>query len=98
MVAIVVSKDEVVQAMERLNNALAESHPNSETARYVRQALNDLRKSEGVAFTGTLQTFFNIAPSVKVSDSFAFSETETELWNKVFSFKQLGNNLWGASL
>ena len=49
MVAIVVSKDEVVQAMERLNNALAESHPNSETARYVRQALNDLRKSEGVA-------------------------------------------------
>ena len=98
MVAIVVSKDEVVQAMERLNNALAESHPNSETARYVRQALNDLKKSEGVAFTGTLQTFFNIAPSVKVSDSFAFSETETELWNKVFSFKQLGNNLWGASL
>ncbi|BAN73235.1 hypothetical protein [Lacticaseibacillus casei] len=93
-----VSKDEVVQAMERLNNALAESHPNSETARYVRQALKDLTKSDGVAFTGTLQTFFNMAPSIKVSDNFAFSETERELWDKVFSFKQLGNNLWGAHL
>ncbi|OLS10657.1 hypothetical protein AUQ39_03225 [Lacticaseibacillus casei] len=95
---MMVSKDEVVQAMERLNTALAESHPNSDTARYVRQTLKNLTNSDGVAFTGTLQTFFNMAPSIKVSDNFAFSETEKALWDKVFSFKQLGSNLWGASL
>ncbi|QVI35988.1 hypothetical protein BVJ53_06730 [Lacticaseibacillus chiayiensis] len=95
---MMVSKDEVVHAMQNLNNALAASHPNSETARYVQQTLKDLIKSEGIAFTGTLQTFFNMAPSIKLSDSFAFNETEKGLWDKVFSFKQLGNNLWGASL
>ncbi|MDE3281262.1 hypothetical protein LTZ17_00950 [Lacticaseibacillus casei] len=98
MVAIMVSKNEVVQAMERLNNALTESHSNSETAKYVLQALKDIKKSEGVSFYATLQAFFNMAPSIKLSDGFVFSETEKTLWDKIFSFKQLGNNLWGASL
>ncbi|WFB42177.1 MULTISPECIES: hypothetical protein [Lacticaseibacillus] len=90
-----VSKDEVVQAMERLNSALAESHPNSETAKYVLQTLKDIKKSEGVSFYATLQAFFNMGPSIKLSDDFVFSETEKALWDKIFSFKQLGNNLWG---
>lgn len=91
------SKNKVIESMEKLNAELEKSHKDSELAIYVSQVLKELKKSDGVAFTGVLQYFYNRAPIVRISDNVKFSTNEEALWNEVFSFVQLGNNLWGAS-
>ena len=93
-----VQPEEIIASMEQLSVTLSHNHPNSETARSVAKSLKVLKNSHGTAFTGALQSFFNSAPSVKLSDRFSFTVEEKALWDKVFSFKQLGNNLWPLSL
>ena len=93
-----VQPEEVIASMEQLSVKLSHNHPSSETARYVAKSLKELKNSHGTAFTGALQSFFNFAPSVNLSDRFSFTVEEKALWDKVFSFKQLGNNLWPLSL
>ncbi|AMV63108.1 Hypothetical protein ADU72_1067 [Pediococcus damnosus] len=91
-------RNEAIFAMKDLSVELNKYHYGSETAKYVRETLAELQKNEGVAFTGTLQVFFNRAPVVKLSESVEFNESEEKLWRNVFSFNNLGNNLWGARL
>lgn len=53
-----------------------------------------IKKSDGVAFTGQLQNFFNHAPIVKFLSKIEFSPIEQKWWDKLFSYKDLGNNLF----
>lgn len=92
-----VSKDRLIETMEKLSIELNRHHTHSETARFVSQELEVLKKSSGLAFPNKLQYFFNNAPVVKLSDSISFSEAEKELWNCVFEYKQVGNYNWIAS-
>lgn len=93
-----VSKDQVVEAMSELDKALRENYPSSSLTDYVSESLTTIKKSNGVAFTGQLQYFFNHAPIVKTSDNLKFDDKTRKLWDKLFSLNELGNNLWGASL
>lgn len=93
-----VKKAYIVHIMEKLAALLTANHGDTPTAKYVNDTLIDLRKSDGVAFTGTLQQFFNRAQVVRLSEQIVFTDEETELWDELFAFKQLGNNLWGLSI
>lgn len=93
-----VKKEDIVGVMEKLAAVLTANHSDSPTAKYVSEALIDLRKSDGVAFTGAVQQFFDRAQVVRISDHIVFTDEETELWDHLFAFKQLGNNLWGLSI
>ncbi|KRN96084.1 hypothetical protein [Companilactobacillus kimchiensis] len=93
-----VDKNEVIKVMKSLSLEMNKQHKNSQTAQYVEETLVELEKSEGVAFTGTLQYFLNRAPVVKLSDSITFTEKEKALWHEVRSFNDLGNNLMGVGL
>ncbi|WP_225350239.1 hypothetical protein [Lacticaseibacillus pantheris] len=53
-----VKKEDIVGVMEKLAAVLTANHSDSPTAKYVSEALIDLRKSDGVAFTGAVQQFF----------------------------------------
>lgn len=93
-----VNRDEVIKAMQDFSSVLNTYHSNSATAHFVSETLVDLKKKDGAAFTGSLQYFFNKVMVVKLSDNITFNDTEKVCWHKVSSFKQLGNNLWGAHL
>ncbi|WP_297816994.1 hypothetical protein [uncultured Lactobacillus sp.] len=93
-----VSKTQVVEVMSELAQALIHDYPSSSLTEYVCESLTTIKKSNGVAFTGQLQYFFNHAPIVKTSDNLKFNEKTRKLWDKLFSLNELGNNLWGASL
>ncbi|WP_119327349.1 hypothetical protein [Companilactobacillus musae] len=92
------NKVKVIEVMEKFANELKKYHPNFETTKYVQETLLELKKSEGVAFTGKLQYFFNRVLVVKLSDGIKFNESEKRYWKELSSFVELGNNLWGASL
>lgn len=94
MVRIMVDKSEVVTAMQELSLALNKSHGGTELAKYVSDSLIEIEKSEGAAFTGSFQYFMNRAPILKFSEGIKFNENERTLWRKVFSFTELGNNLF----
>ncbi|MDV7693990.1 hypothetical protein ABUE38_00260 [Pediococcus parvulus] len=68
-------RDEVILAMKELSMELNNYHYESETAQCVRETLTELQKNEGVAFTGTMQGFFNRAPVIKLSESVEFNES-----------------------
>ncbi|ALB29342.1 hypothetical protein [Companilactobacillus heilongjiangensis] len=93
-----VEKTQVIEAMQKFSQELNRVHGNSQTARFVSESLVELQKSEGMAFTGSLQYFLNRVPVVKLSDGIEFNEVEKKLWHEVRSFNDLGNNLWGARL
>lgn len=93
-----ISKIEVTNTMQELSALLNENHPGSETSHFINETLKELQKSEGVAFTGCLQYFFNKAPVVKLSEGITLNKKEKAVWRKVFSFNSLGNNLWGVRL
>ena len=93
-----VNKTEVVDTMQALVSELQKNHAQSETTSYVSETLQKLKKSDGVAFIGSLQLFFNQANIVKLSDNIQLNKEEKTLWRKLFAFNSLGNNLWGASL
>lgn len=93
-----VSKDEIITTMTELLDSLNKTNPNSEFTKFLTDSLNTIKSSNGVAFTGQLQYFFNHAPVVKFSDNITFTPQEEKLWNKLLSLNELGNNLWGTSL
>ena len=93
-----VSKDEIITIIAELVNSLNNTNPHSEFTNFLTDSLNTIKSSNGVAFTGQLQYFFNHAPVVKFSDNITFTSQEEKLWNKLLSLNELENNLWGASL
>ncbi|ABJ61099.1 hypothetical protein HMPREF5175_01623 [Lactobacillus gasseri SV-16A-US] len=93
-----VSKDTIIATMTDLVNSLNETNPSSEFTNFLADSLATIKSSNGVAFTGQLQYFFNRAPVVKFSDNITFTPEEEKLYHKLLSLNELGNNLWGASL
>ena len=93
-----VSKDTIIATMTDLVNSLNETNPSSEFTNFLADSLATIKSSNGVAFTGQLQYFFNRAPVVKFSDNITFTPEEEKLYHKLLSLNKLGNNLWGASL
>ena len=91
-----VSKDEIITTMTRLTDLLNET--NSEFTNFLTDSLTTIKSSNGVAFTGQLQYFFNRVPVIKFSDNITFTPEEEKLYNKLLSLNELGNNLWSASL
>ncbi|WP_338216456.1 hypothetical protein [Companilactobacillus muriivasis] len=61
-----VEKTQVIEAMQKFSQELNRVHGNSQTAQFVSENLVELQKSEGVAFTGSLQYFLNRVPVVKL--------------------------------
>ena len=94
----IVSKDTIIATMTDLVNSLNETNPSSEFTNFLADSLATIKSSNGVAFTGQLQYFFNRAPVVKFSDNITFTPEEEKLYHKLLSLNELGNNLWGASL
>ena len=92
------SKDTIMTIMTELIDSLNKTNPNSEFTSFLTDSLTAIKASNGVAFTGQLQYFFNRAPVVKFSDNIIFTPEEKQLWNKLLSLNELGNNLWGTSL
>lgn len=93
-----VSKDVIISTMTELVDSLNKTNPNSEFTSFLTNSLATIKSSNGVAFTGQLQYFFNRAPVVKFSNNITFTPEEEKLWDKLLSLNELGNNLWGASL
>lgn len=91
-------KAEIIDVMSQLSHELNQSHGKSLTAQFVNESLTELKKSEGVAFTGAMQYFLNKAPVVKLSDGIKLNPEENKLWHQALSFTNLGNNLWAASI
>ena len=94
----IVSKDTIIATMTDLVNSLNETNPSSEFTNFLADSLATIKSSNGVAFTGQLQYFFNRAPVVKFSDNITFTPEEEKLYHKLLSLNELGNNLRGASL
>ena len=93
-----VSKDVIISTMTELVDSLNKTNPSSEFTSFLTDSLTTFKSSNGVAFTGQLQYFFNRAPVVKFSDNITFIPEEEKLWDKLLFLNELGNNLWGASL
>ena len=93
-----VSKDVIISTIPELVDSLNKTNPSSEFTSFLTDSLTTIKSSNGVAFTGQLQYFFNRAPVVKFSDNITFIPEEEKLWDKLLSLNELGNNLWGASL
>ena len=93
-----VNKTSVINSFSDLSLELDKRYRGTETVNLVNETLIELKKSEGVAFTGCLQYFFNKAPVIKLSENIKLNDQEKVSWKKVFSYNDLGNNLWGASL
>lgn len=93
-----VSKDVIISTMTELVDSLNKTNPSSEFTSFLTDSLTTIKSSNGVAFTGQLQYFFNRAPVVKFSDNITFILEEEKLWDKLLFLNELGNNLWGASL
>lgn len=91
-----VSKDEIITILTEFVTLLNKTNPHSEFTNFLTDSLNTIKSSNGVAFTGQLQYFFNHAPVVKFSDNITFTSQEEKLWNKLLSLNELGNNLWGC--
>ncbi|MCR1904205.1 hypothetical protein CBF68_04025 [Lactobacillus taiwanensis] len=93
-----VSKDVIISTIPELVDSLNKTNLSSEFTSFLTDSLTTIKSSNGVAFTGQLQYFFNRAPVVKFSDNITFIPEEEKLWDKLLSLNELGNNLWGASL
>jgi hypothetical protein len=93
-----VSKDVIISTMTELVDSLNKTNPSSEFTSFLTDSLTTIKSSNGVAFIGQLQYFFNRAPVVKFSDNITFILEEEKLWDKLLFLNELGNNLWGASL
>lgn len=87
-------REKLLKVMQKLAYELDKNHRNSEITQYVKQTLKQLEKCNGVTFTGILQQFFNNGAMIKISSSVSFNKTEEDIWSEIFSFQQLGNNLF----
>lgn len=88
-----VSKDVIISTIPELVDSLNKTNPSSEFTSFLTDSLTTIKSSNGVAFTGQLQYFFNRAPVVKFSDNITFIPEEEKLWDKLLSLNELGNNL-----
>ncbi|WP_304682560.1 hypothetical protein [Lactobacillus taiwanensis] len=79
--------------MTELGDSLNKTNPSSKFTSFLTDSLTTIKSSNGVAFTGQLQYFFNRAPVVKFSDNITFIPEEEKLWDKLLSLNELGNNL-----
>lgn len=93
-----VSKNVIISTIPELVDSLNKTNLSSEFTSFLTDSLTTIKSSNGVAFTGQLQYFFNRAPVVKFSDNITFIPEEEKLWDKLLSLNELGNNLWDASL
>ena len=84
-----VSKDTIIATMTDLVNSLNETNPSSEFTNFLADSLATIKSSNGVAFTGQLQYFFNRAPVVKFSDNITFTTEEENLYHKHLSLNEL---------
>lgn len=89
-----VDKLEFVAVMNQLTSKLKENHPDSALAQFFLEMNSEIERAEGVAFTGQVQTLFDHVPVIKMSDNLIFTEEESDLWRKLSSMNQLGNNLF----
>lgn len=88
-----VSKDVIISTIPELVDSLNKTNLSSEFTSFLTDSLTTIKSSNGVAFTGQLQYFFNRAPVVKFSDNITFIPEEEKLWDKLLSLNELGNNL-----
>lgn len=89
-----VNKADFVEVMNELTKKLGENHPDSSMAQYFLEMNDEIKKAEGVAFTGQVQVLFDHVPMIKMSDDLTFTEEECDLWRKLTAMNQLGNNLF----
>ncbi|MEY8530512.1 hypothetical protein [Lactobacillus taiwanensis] len=88
-----VSKNVIISTIPELVDSLNKTNLSSEFTSFLTDSLTTIKSSNGVAFTGQLQYFFNRAPVVKFSDNITFIPEEEKLWDKLLSLNELGNNL-----
>lgn len=82
-------KNDVIQDMQKLSQALNTYHQGSLTAKYVSETVGELSKSEAVDFVGSFGYFLNKFAMLKTSEDLQLNETENELWRKVRSYKAI---------
>ena len=80
-----VSKDVIISTIPELVDSLNKTNLSSEFTSFLTDSLTTIKSSNGVAFTGQLQYFFNRAPVVKFSDNITFIPEEEKLWDKLLS-------------
>lgn len=80
-------KSRVIITMRKLSKEINKYHPNTETAKFVDDTLSSLQRSEGVAFTGCLQYFFNKISVVKFSEDITFNESEKNIGERFIPIK-----------
>ena len=77
-----VSKDVIISTIPELVDSLNKTNLSSEFTSFLTDSLTTIKSSNGVAFTGQLQYFFNRAPVVKFSDNITFIPEEEKLWEQ----------------
>jgi hypothetical protein len=87
-------KTDVIEAMKELSMALDKYHPNTETARYVKETMGELQKSEAVDFIGGFSYFLTKSSMLRTSERIELNDTERKLWRKVASYKEVGYKLF----
>lgn len=93
------NKDKIILAMQDLSKALNKYHNNTETAKYVAQTLQELKKAEASEFKGGFLYFLTKASMLRTSEKIELNDTERTLWRKVSSYKDVANDLFfGMSL
>ncbi len=84
----------VIKAIENLSSTLNKYHGNSQTAQYVQETLNELRKEDEKAFTGTFEYFIVKASMLRHDENIDLNEEEIARFWDVSSLKDLGNDLF----
>lgn len=87
-------QEKVIKAMENLSFELNKYHPNSQTAQYVQETLNDLRKENEKAFTGTFEYFIIKASMLRHDENIELNEIEEAHFWDVSCLKDLGNDMF----
>ncbi|MDO4670592.1 MAG: hypothetical protein Q4A67_03865 [Aerococcus sp.] len=93
-----ITKEELLHTFTALTDALQKSHPDTPLVHYLVEIESELKKSEGVGFTGTWQQFLNKGKLVKSESDITFTEKEQKIWQTLYSYQELGNNIWGAGV
>lgn len=79
----------VIKAIENLSSTLNKYHGNSQTAQYVQETLNELRKEDEKAFTGTFEYFIVKASMLRHDENIDLNEEEIARFWDVSSLKDL---------
>lgn len=84
----------IIDAVSNLSIALNKYHANTETTKYVRSTLIELKRENGKAFTGTFLYFLTKSSMLRTSENIDLNSSEIELWRKMSSLKNLGNDFF----